>query len=210
MFKEKNLQWLLLCAIIFVVILLPFFLFGEFIDTWTQNFLKSTSGRPGIVALVLSLLLASDILLPVPSSIVSTAAGLFLGFTGGMMTSLSGMTVSCIAGFWLGIRFGRPLASRIIGTSELQWLEDKSRHLGVWVIVIARPVPVLAEASVLFAGMSRMPMVRFMMFSTLSNLGISTVYAAIGALSATLNSFFLALAGSILAPWIAMMIMRSD
>ena len=118
------------------------------------------------------------------------------------------MVVSCLAGFWLGAKFGRPLASRMIGAGELEWLEDKGRRFGDWVILVARPVPVLAEASVLFAGMSRMPTHRFIMLSTLSNLAISAVYAAIGAMSATVNSFLLAMAGSILVPWIAMMVFK--
>ena len=156
----------------------------------------------------MGLLLATDILLPIPSSVVSTAAGLFLGFMGGMMTSLAGMTVSCIAGFWLGLALGRPVVKRFVGAGELQRLEDMSRRFGDWVIVVARPVPVLAEASVLFVGMSRMPATRFMLLSTLSNLGISAVYAAIGAFSATLNSFLFAVAGSIFVPLIAMIFMK--
>jgi len=204
MAMEKKKGWLLLGALLLAFILLPFFLFGEYIETWTGAFLASASSRPLLVALVLGGLLATDIFLPVPSSVVSTAAGLLLGFAGGMLTSLFGMTISCMAGFWLGAKFGRPLASRMIGAGELRWLEEKSRRFGDWVIVVARPIPVLAEASVLFAGMSRMPVNRFVMLSTLSNLAISAVYAAIGAMSATVNSFLLAMAGSILVPWLAM------
>ena len=64
------------------------------------------------------------------------------------------------------------------------------RHrFGEWVIVVSRPIPVLAEASVLFAGLSGMPASRFLLLSTLSNLGISAVYAAVGAFSASTNSF---------------------
>jgi membrane protein DedA with SNARE-associated domain len=98
----------------------------------------------------------------------------------------------------------------MVGSSELQRLERISRQVGDWVIVVARPVPVLAETSVLLAGMSRMPTYRFMLLTTLSNLGISLVYAAIGALSATLNSFLLAVAASILVPLAAILIMRKD
>ena len=56
------------------------FLFGEFIENWTRNFLDAASGHSILVAVVLSALLGSDILLPIPSSVVSTAAGLLLGF----------------------------------------------------------------------------------------------------------------------------------
>ena len=205
--KPKK-RWLLLWAVVVAIILLPFFVVGGYIDTWTREFLASASGQPVLVAVVLGLLLATDILLPVPSSVVSTAAGLFLGFAAGLVTSLAGMTVSCIAGFWLGAGLGRPMASRMVGTGELKRLENMSRRFGDWIIVIARPVPVLAEASVLFAGMSRMPASRFMLLSTLSNLGISAAYAAIGAMSATINSFLFAMAGAILIPWFAMVIMK--
>jgi len=208
--ENRKRSWLLLGLIILAFILIPFLLFADAIEMWTQDFLESAGERSALVAAVLGTLLAIDILLPVPSSVVSTAAGLFLGFTGGMMTSLMGMTFSCSVGFWLGGRFGRPIASRLVGTGELQRLEDISRRVGDWLIVVARPVPVLAEASILFAGMSRMPTHRFMLLTTLSNLGISAVYAGIGALSATLNSFLLAVAASILVPLLAMMIMRRD
>jgi len=208
--ENRKRRWLLLGLIILAFILVPFLLFADAIEMWTQHFLESAGERSALVAAVLGTLLAIDILLPVPSSVVSTAAGLFLGFTGGMMTSLVGMTFSCSAGFWLGARFGRPIASRLVGTGELQRLEEISRRVGDWLIVVARPVPVLAEASILFAGMSRMPTHRFMLLTTLSNLGISAVYAGIGALSATLNSFLLAVAASILVPLLAMMIMRRD
>jgi hypothetical protein len=53
---------------------------------------------------------------------------------------------------------------------------------------------------------------QFLLLTTLSNLGISAVYAAVGALSANANSFLLAFGGSILIPLVAMVIskMRQD
>jgi uncharacterized membrane protein YdjX (TVP38/TMEM64 family) len=208
MAMQKKKGWLLLGTMLLAFILVPFFLFGENIEAWTRAFLESAASRPLLVALVLGGLLATDIFLPVPSSVISTAAGLLLGFVGGMLTSLIGMIVSCMAGFWLGARFGRPLAGRLVGAAELRWLEEKGHRLGDWVVVIARPIPVLAEASVLFAGTCRMPLNRFIMLSTLSNLAISAVYAAIGAMSATVNSFLLAMAGSILVPWLVMVVFK--
>jgi uncharacterized membrane protein YdjX (TVP38/TMEM64 family) len=159
--------------------------------------------------LVLGSLLATDILVPVPSSLTSTAAGFFLGLAGGTATSLAGMTVSCVVGYWLGARFGRPVANRLVGEQELARLEKLRQRFGDWVIVVTRAVPVLAEASVLFAGISGMPMHQFLLLSTLSNLGISAVYAAVGTFSATVNSFLFAFGGSILVPLVAMILTKS-
>jgi uncharacterized membrane protein YdjX (TVP38/TMEM64 family) len=206
--SQSTYRWVLLSTGVLAIILVPFFLFGEQIETWTESFLESASDQSTWVALVLGSLLATDILVPVPSSLTSTAAGFFLGLAGGTATSLAGMTVSCVVGYWLGARFGRPVANRLVGEQELARLEKLSQRFGDWVIVVTRAVPVLAEASVLFAGISGMPMRQFLLLSTLSNLSISAVYAAVGAFSATVNSFLFAFGGSILVPLVAMILTK--
>lgn len=204
MTNRNTLRWILLISIILAIILVPFLLFGAQIETWLDNFLKSASEQRAVVALVLTSMLAFDILLPIPSSVVSTSAGYFLGFVGGTWASLLGMTISNIIGFWLGSKFGHPMATRFVGDDELKRLKEMSKRFGNWAIVISRPVPVLAEASVFFAGTSHLAFHRFFLISTLSNLGISAVYAAVGAFSSTVNSFLLAFLGSMLLPAIAM------
>lgn len=206
--KKSVWRWVVLVMVVLAVILVPFMLFGEQIEAWTEHFLQGANDRPLLTGAVLSLMLASDILAPIPSSMVSTAAGFVLGFVPGMLASLLGMTVSCVIGFVVGLRWGRPAALRFVGEQDLQGLENLSDRFGDWAIVIARPVPMLAEASILFAGISHMPWSRFLLMTTLSNLGVSAVYAAVGAFSANVNSFLLAFGGAILIPWIAMMVMR--
>jgi uncharacterized membrane protein YdjX (TVP38/TMEM64 family) len=196
--------WLLLLAII----LIPFFLFGQQIETWTQQLVNSANQHPLLTGITLAALLASDILLPIPSSMVSTACGLLLGPLAGTISSLTGMTISCIAGYWLGRSAGRSAARKMIGPDELEILEGMNRRFGDWVIIVCRPVPVLAEASVLFLGISRASFPRFMAISTLSNFGISAVYATIGSLSASAELFLPAFAASILIPLIAMLIAK--
>jgi hypothetical protein len=62
---------------------------------------------------------------------------------------------------------------------------------------------------VVFAGISRLPRGRVAAISLLSNLGVSVVYAAVGAFSATWNSFFLAVAMAFGIPAVALLISRS-
>ncbi len=208
MFSSPVVRWSILVVAVLAVILVPFMLFGGQIEVWTENFIETMSEQKGIVVLVLGGLLASDIFVPVPSSLVSTAAGLILKFVPGMLTSWAGMTISCLIGFWVGHRFGRPAAERFVGVAELNRLEKLSQQYGDWAILISRPVPMLAEASVLFAGISQMSWWRFVLLSTLSNLGISAVYAFVGAFSASANSFLLAFFGAILIPGLAMWLMN--
>ena len=59
----------------------------------------------------------------------------------------------------------------------------------------------IAETSVVFAGMSKMPLPQFLLIASLSNLGISLAYAGIGAYSLSSNSFLLAFLASIAVPF---------
>ena len=70
-----------------------------------------------------------------------------LGFWAGLATSFAGMTISTLAGYWLGRIGGRPVAERLIKPSGVDRLERMRGFAGEWIVVAARPVPVLAEAS---------------------------------------------------------------
>jgi membrane protein DedA with SNARE-associated domain len=118
------------------------------------------------------------------------------------------MTAACWIGYQLGAGAGRGAAHRLIRERDLAWLEAASERWGSGVIMMFRAVPVLAEASAIFAGMSRMRRGRFMALATLSNAGISAVYAAVGAYSASVNSFLLAFIAAMLLPGLALLAIR--
>ena len=203
--RRSGLIWTAIGITGFAAIIVPFILFGSHIDAWTIAFMEGPRQHPVTVAITLGGVLASDILLPVPSSIVSTGCGLFLGFLWGTMVSWIGMILSCAVGYILAAQLGRPFVARMVGPTSMTHFETLRARYGHWIIVLARPVPVIAEMSVLFAGLGRMPPWRFFLLSTLSNLGISVVYAAIGAFSVAQQAFLPAIAGSLLLPGIGML-----
>lgn len=205
--NQMRIRWVLLTVIIISLLLIPFVLFGDSLESWTDNFLNSSPTKL-IATLLIEFLLSIDIVAPVPSSIVSTAGGYFLGFIGGTLISLTGMTVSCLIGYWIGARFGRPAALRLTDTKEISRFESLQKKYGDWILIISRSVPLLAETSVLFAGIGRMKISRFISMVTISNLGISMVYAAVGAYSAHINSFLFVFAGAILFPGIVILILK--
>jgi len=209
MSRHASARWILLAAIVLAVILLPFLAFGNQIESWAADFLHNSGARSGWTAVMVGLLLVLDIFLPIPSSIVSTGAGFLLGFIGGTAASFFGMTAGCLLGYAVGFSSRRVVALRLVGKEEMSRLENLFGRYGDWAMVIARPIPVLAEASVLFAGLGGMRLHRFLWISMLSNLGISAVYGAIGAFSFSVDSFLLALAAAILVPAIVMFATKS-
>jgi uncharacterized membrane protein YdjX (TVP38/TMEM64 family) len=205
---RPRLGWAALGVLVAAFILVPFAAVGARLEAWTAASLAPGEGSALPVALLVAGLLAADIVLPVPSSIVSTAAGYYLGVVGGTLASFAGMTASCLAGYRIGSVWGRAAAVRLVGASRLDAMAGRMERRGAWAVAVGRPVPVLAEASVLLAGVARLPFRRFLLVSSLSNLGISLVYSAAGALSATAGSFFLALAAAVLVPAAASHLLR--
>jgi uncharacterized membrane protein YdjX (TVP38/TMEM64 family) len=205
---QTKIRWILLVITIMTLLLIPFILFGDSLENWTNYFFQSQPTAL-IASLVIGTLLSIDIVTPVPSSIVSTAGGYFLGFIWGTIISLVGMTISCLIGYWLGARFGRAATERFMDQKEISRFESLQKRYGDWILIISRSIPLLAETSVLFAGIGRMKLDRFVFMIVISNLGISMVYAGVGAYSSHINSFILAFAGAVLFPGIMIVILKN-
>jgi len=177
--KSSLFRWLLLIAVVLAVPIAPFLVFGDSAETQIATWLDSSLSPETAAVLVIGLL-ASDIFLPVPSSLVGTFAGRMLGFAAGTLASWFGMTLGAIVAFWLVRWFGRPLARRFSSEEELNRMDCLADRYGILILVLARPIPVFAEASVLLMGTMRLSWWRFFVAVGLSNFAIAAVYAALG------------------------------
>lgn len=194
----------LLVGLIFALIIIPFLIFEkqfEALGTWLAE--GHASGWTS--ASIIAALLALDVFLPVPSSIVSTGAGVLLGFWRGAAVIWAGMVIGCAIGYAFGAR-AAGAARKLVGEDSLAKAGKVMERHGSWALVICRPIPVLAESSIVFAGLVRSPVAPFAWLTTLSNLGIAIAYAAVGAFSMKTESFLWTFAGAIALPGIAMLL----
>jgi uncharacterized membrane protein YdjX (TVP38/TMEM64 family) len=203
----RLLRWLSLSVVLISFILVPFFLFATATETLVFAFLDEAESGVVVAAVAVSAL-ALDVFLPIPSSIISTICGSALGVTMGALVSGLGMSLSCLLGWYFGRRVGRAGAEQLVGERELRRMEQLFIRRGLAAVVICRPVPVAAEASIILAGMSGAALGRLMLVSTLSNLGISLVYATAGALAWESQSFFYALIAAICFPVLCLCLYR--
>ncbi|MBL8214700.1 MAG: VTT domain-containing protein [Bryobacterales bacterium] len=181
-----------------VLILIPFALWESRFAALTEHLLDE--GRPRIwIAAAVVALLGADVVLPIPSSLISTSSGYLLGFWRGLAASWLGMTAACVIGYGLG-RFASTWVKRSVSQED----EARFARASDWVLATSRAVPMLAEASVVVAGMLARPFGRFFTVCALANLGISAVYAVIGAYALHTQSFLLAFAGAVVVPGLAM------
>ena len=193
------LRWSLFAGIVLALVLVPFFLFEESISRLSEGLLQSSAGGLS-VSVAIVLLLASDLFVPIPSSLVATASGLLLGLLPGTAATWVGMQSGALAGYGVGRLAGRRVAVRIVGESELQRANRAYARWGGLFLIASRAVPVLAEGSVVVAGVASMPLLRFLACVSLSNLAIAAVYAGVGAFVRDVNTFLVAFAASILLP----------
>lgn len=197
-------RFAILSAAMLAAILVPFFLWGDALEAWATAYVHSGAGRWQMAA-VIAALLASDIVLPVPASILSVAAGSLLGFTLGTATSWVGLTAGCLLGYALGKRSG---GEKLLSAKERERLQSAQSRYGDWMLILFRAVPVLAEASVFFAGLTRMPWLRFAAITAVSNLGVSAAYGVTGAFFAGREAFLWAFSGAVLLPAVALIVSR--
>jgi membrane protein DedA with SNARE-associated domain len=154
-------------------------------------------------------LLASDVVLPIPSSFVSAGAVALLGASQGGLAIALGMSAAAWLGYGIGRWGGEPLARRMAGPKELERARRMMDRYGDWVLLVCRGVPVLAEASTLLAGATRTSSWRFGLVTTLGNLGLACAYALIGLFDLSGAWALLApFAFGIAVPALAMLLLR--
>ncbi len=196
---------LVIAVCLFVII--PFLIWGDAVNAAAGSLIGQAQERRLLTGLALTALLAVDILLPVPSSLVSTACGMTMGFVGGTAASFMGMTISVLGGYLLG-RFSAAYAEKMIGSAETEMLRRFQARYGVWLLLLMRPVPVLAEVSVLFSGISRCPFLIVFLMTALGNLAVSAAYAAVGVWGGLSDSFIPAFLASIALSGLLMLLAR--
>ena len=202
-------RWAILWVALIGVVLLPFLLFGEQFEAFGEQVAKGGLSQWVVAGFIFGLL-ALDVFLPVPSSIVSTAAGVLLGFGPGASVVWTGMTAGCLLGYAVGSR-GANAARRLVGEDGIARAAHLVKQYGDLTIVLCRPVPVLAEASVVFAGLVRAEYARFVRLTAAANLGIAVGYAAVGAYARRLDSysFLIAFLGALLLPGLFILVSRA-
>ncbi len=199
-------RWTVLWVLVVALVLIPFFLFEDWFNDLALQVAGGTTSRLAAAVLVGGLL-TFDVFLPVPSSLVSAAAGLVLGFWPAAALIWCSMTLACLLGYAFG-RSAAGAARRFVGEAGIARATGLAADYGNYAIALCRPVPVLAEASIIVAGLVRAPLGRFLPVVLWSNLGIALVYAAIGAFAMRVQSFLLAFLGAVLVPGVALLVSR--
>ena len=174
--------WVKPLLLITVVLILPLVLLAVWGETFLTVAEQWQSDPPSrcVMGLAIVGILATDVFLPVPSGPISTLAGSQLGIVLGTITSTIGMTLGAVIAFTLAKAWGRPLAEKYSSAEQLSQLESSCNQHGVWMLLVTRPLPILAEACALLVGALQMSWRQFLPTIIVSNLLIAATYSILG------------------------------
>jgi uncharacterized membrane protein YdjX (TVP38/TMEM64 family) len=175
-----RLLWLFLGLA--VLVLIPFFIWGEQIQgyftqagaiEWLSNY-GSWAWMAGM------LLLAADLVLPLPATIIMTALGWIYGpLLGGAISAAGSFISGCIA-YGLCRLFGARAARRLMGTTDYEKGVAVFSKAGGWLVALSRWIPVLPEVIACMAGLTRMPAGTFLLALACGSVPLGFVFAAVG------------------------------
>jgi len=192
---KTMLRPLIPVVVVLAVPIIPFLFMGNLIEQWVSG-LENSKYLPWIVIALLS----GDLILPIPSSVVTTYIGGQMDWITGTLVSWVGMSLAAVIGFTLARKYGPQFALRFSSAAQLDNAGNLAGRFGPIFLVLARGVPVVAEASILLMGIHRLSWRRFLIPVLLSNLGISLGYTLFGAVAQQHHWFPVALGVSICVP----------
>jgi uncharacterized membrane protein YdjX (TVP38/TMEM64 family) len=191
-----------------LLVLIPFLIWGEGLErTFSQEGVVAWLADYGRWAWAAGmLLLASDLLLPIPATAVIAALGFVYGPLWGGLIATAGGVLGGVLGYGLCRAFGRPLALRILGKDDLEQGERLFARAGGWLVVLSRWLPIFPEVIACMAGLSRMPLWTFLIALLCGSAPLGFVFATIG--HAGVEHPVLAITLSAVAPPILWLIVR--
>jgi len=141
------------------LMLIPFLIWGEgFEQWWTLEKLGEFGQWAWAAGLAL---LVFDVLLPVPSTVMMSALGYLYGFwLGGLLAAIGGI-LSGLLGYGLCRLLGERAVLFLLGRRGLEQGREWFGRFGTWLIAVSRWLPLLGEVTACLAGLTRMPLGRF-------------------------------------------------
>lgn len=146
--------------------IVPFLVIGELPG---EHWLTSAGSDSTLFGALGAALLLSDVLLPVPSSVVGALLGARLGFEAGWLWGWAGLCAGNLLGYAGGRLFALKTGCQLPETSTLL------------LFFASRPVPIVAEAFCILAGTNRTPLLPFLAATAAGNAVYMAALAGSGA-----------------------------
>lgn len=180
---------LIALGVIAVAITIVYLVFGSFEDTMF-SVLEGFKSNPVQYSIWSLSILASDIVLPVPSSIIMYLNGVVLGVVSGAGISFVSLMITAVIGYMLGAFI--PTQLRNLPDERVNQLLAR---YGAPIIIITRGIPILSESICIVCGYNRLPFKWYLLLNAAGYLPMCIIYAYFGFLGKNQSAFVPGLVG---------------
>ncbi len=175
-----RLLWIFL--VLAVLVLVPFALWGgdlerSFSAEGAVEWLRAFGAWGWLAGIAL---LMSDLVLPIPSTVVMSALGFVYGPWWGGALAAGGSWLAGLLAYGLCRGLGPRIALRLVGEKDLERGERLFSRVGGWLVAWSRWLPVLQETIACMAGLTRMPFATFALALACGSVPMGFAFAAIG------------------------------
>lgn len=173
----------MLLIVLLACIITPFLIWGDQFERLfdlhgTRQWMESLGPFAWVGGVAL---LVSDLVLPIPGTVVMSALGLVYGWFWGGLASVFGSVLSGIVAYGLCRKFGHRAALWLAGEEGLAKGEALFQsERGGWLVALSRWMPVLPEAVACLAGLTHMPWRTFITALIAGSIPLGFAFAAIG------------------------------
>lgn len=157
-----------------VIVLITFGIFQS-MENYFSNILELLQENPVQFGIVSFLILASDIILPVPSTIVLYINGYFLGIISGSLVSIAGLMVGALIGYQIG-----KVSSNIFQSENNKKAHSILNTYGPAAIFLTRGIPILSESICFVCGYNRIDFTRYILLNFIGYLPVCVLHAIFG------------------------------
>lgn len=161
---------------------MPFLLWSDSVETFftLEGTLVWLRGFGAAAALAAVLLLISDLVLPIPATVVMAALGAMYGPVAGGVIAAFAAFVSGGAAYMICFLLGRPAAEYLVDDAEFARGEALFDRWGGWMVALSRWLPVFPEAIACLAGLTRMPPRTFLVALACGVVPLGFAFALVG------------------------------
>ena len=140
------------------------------------------------VAPIIALLLFVDLIISVPTLATITLSGYFLGPVVGALAGIAGLVMAGLGGYCISHRYG-DLLLKVVIKEEAKRSDAVAtfQEHGAVVILLSRASPMLPEVCSCMAGMTRMPLGKFLVLWLASSVPYAVIAAYAGSISSLDN-----------------------
>lgn len=173
----------LLLLLITAVFAVPAFFFSDRFDNLLNGvkaleFIRAQGAWGAVVAVGL---IVTDLIIPLPSPAIMASLGLIYGpLFGGAIASF-GSFLAALVGYSSCRVIGPKAAGWMAGPKQIERLTDFFERNGMWAIAVSRFIPAVPEVLACVAGLTRMPLGRFLAGNSIGSVLVGFIYAYFGA-----------------------------